>query len=106
MDSLPPGAILLAGAVLLPLLRGRGQQVALVTLPVLSFAHLLMLNPGTSLEINAFGCQLTLVHVDRLSFIWGIVFHIAAVVGALFALHVKDTLQHVSALVYLSLIHI
>ena len=100
MDSLPPGAILLAGAVLLPLLRGRGQQVALVALPVLSFAHLLMLNPGTSLEINAFGCQLTLVHVDRLSFIWGIVFHIAAVVGALFALHVKDTLQHVSALLY------
>ena len=47
MDSLPPGAILLAGAVLLHLLRGRGQQVALGTLPVLSFAPLLMLHPGT-----------------------------------------------------------
>lgn len=100
IDSLPPGVILMAGALLISLLRGRVQQTALLVLPVLSVIHLLMLPHGTSLTREAFGCQLTLVHIDKLSLVWGYIFHIAAFVSALYALHVKDTVQHVSALLY------
>lgn len=100
INSLPPGMVLIIGALLLSLLRGRIQQVALLVLPVLSALHLLYLPHGVSMTREAFGLQLTIVHIDGLSLIWGYIFHIAAFVSALYALHVKDTLQHVSALLY------
>ena len=100
ISSLPPGMVLIIGALLLSLLRGRVQQVALLVLPVLSALHLLCLPHDVSMSREAFGLQLTLVHIDGLSLVWGYIFHIAAFVSALYALHVKDTLQHVSALLY------
>ncbi|MFP6603632.1 MAG: Na(+)/H(+) antiporter subunit D [Pirellulaceae bacterium] len=100
INSLPPGMVLIIGALLLSLLRGRIQQVALLVLPILSALHLLYLPHGVSMTREAFGLQLTMVHIDGLSLIWGYIFHIAAFVSALYALHVKDTLQHVSALLY------
>ena len=48
IDSLPPGALLIVGALLFPALRGRLQQVWLVLLPVASFLHLLSLGEVTS----------------------------------------------------------
>ena len=100
INSLPPGMVLIIGALLISLLRGRVQQVALLILPVLSAIHLLVFPHGESLTREAFGLQLTMVHVDKLSLVWGYIFHIAAFVGVLYALHVKDTFQHVSALLY------
>ena len=100
ITSLPPGIVLMAGALLVALLRGRMRQVALLVLPVLSLIHLLLLPHGTALTREAYGVQLTLVHIDKLSLVWGYIFHIAAFVSALYALHVKDTVQHVSALLY------
>jgi multicomponent Na+:H+ antiporter subunit D len=100
ISSLPPGMVLIIGALLISLLRGRIQQVALLVLPVLSALHLLVLPHGVSLTREAFGLQLTMVHIDGLSLVWGYIFHIAAFVSVLYALHVKDTFQHVSALLY------
>jgi multicomponent Na+:H+ antiporter subunit D len=101
IDSLPPGMILIVGALIVPLLRGRLQQAALLLLPILSALHLVIFLPaGTSIGLEYFGYQLTPIHIDRLSLVWGYIFHIAAFVAALYALHVKDSVQHVSALVY------
>ena len=41
IDSFPPGLILIVGALLVPFLRGRGQQTWLLLLPLLSAAQLL-----------------------------------------------------------------
>jgi multicomponent Na+:H+ antiporter subunit D len=38
--------------------------------------------------------------VDRLSLIFGYIFHLAAFLTAVYALHVRDTVQHVSAMIY------
>lgn len=100
ISSLPPGMVLIIGALLISVLRGRIQQVALLLLPVLSAVHLLYLPHGVHLTREAFGLQLTMVHIDGLSLVWGYIFHIAAFVSVLYALHVKDTVQHLSALVY------
>ena len=40
MDSLPPGAILILGALLVPLLPGKLRQLYMLALPVVSFWHL------------------------------------------------------------------
>ena len=43
ITSLPPGIVLMAGALLVALLRGRMRQVTLLVLPVLSLIHLVLL---------------------------------------------------------------
>ncbi len=101
IEGLPPGLILILGGLLIPLLRGRWQAAATLVLPVLSFAQLLALDPGTSHHLELFGYQLTLVRVDRLSLVFGYVFHIAAFLGAVYAVHVRDGVQHCSAMMYI-----
>jgi multicomponent Na+:H+ antiporter subunit D len=100
IDGLPPGLILILGGMLIPLLRGRWQAVATALLPVLSFIQLLSLEPGSMYELELFGYQLTLVRVDKLSLVFGYVFHIAAFMGGVYALHVRDGVQHCSATLY------
>ncbi|MEM7480541.1 MAG: Na(+)/H(+) antiporter subunit D [Acidobacteriota bacterium] len=101
LATLPPGLLLIGGGLLLALLRGRIQRWALVILPLLSAWHLLSFLPeGTTVAYEIFGYELMPVRVDRLSLVWGYVFHLAAFVSALYAFHVEDTLQHVSGLIY------
>ena len=47
-----------------------------------------------------FDYSLTMVRVDKLSLLFGYIFHIAAFVSVIYALHVKDNLQHVTGLAY------
>ncbi|MCB9664069.1 MAG: Na(+)/H(+) antiporter subunit D [Alphaproteobacteria bacterium] len=101
LELLPPGALLVLLAPLLALLRGRALQVGLVALPLLSFAHLLLgFELGDVATVSVYGLELQPVRFDRLSRIWGIVFHLAAVITAIFSLGVKDRVQHVAALAY------
>jgi multicomponent Na+:H+ antiporter subunit D len=100
IDSLPPGLILIVGALVLPFLRGRVQAMAAVVLPGLGLAHLLTLEMGVWGHFDLFGYHLTLVRVDHLSFVFGLIFHIGALLTAIYSLHVRDTVQHVAAMVY------
>ncbi len=106
VEALPPGLILVLGALIIPFLPkgadGRdvlGKTVMLV-LPVLGFVQILLLPDGYSLTGTAFGLELELVRVDRLAKVWGYIFHIAALLSAIYALHVDDRLQHVTAVMY------
>ena len=101
IDSLPPGTLLLLGALVVPLVRGRLQAVYLLALPVLSFLHMLAMPHGEHLKIGLFDYTLTLSRVDKLSLVFGIVFHIAALLGVIYALHVKDNVQHVATFLYI-----
>ncbi len=61
MTDLPPGGLLILGALLFPVLRGRLRQAWLVLLPVASFLHLLSLGEGTLVQIERFDYALTFV---------------------------------------------
>ncbi len=100
IDSLPPGLILILGAMVIPFLRGKWQAAATVVLPALGFLQLLGLEPGTYFNLQLFGYDLTLVRVDRLSLVFGYVFYIAAFLGGIYALYVRDGVQHVATMVY------
>ncbi len=89
MSSLPPGAILMLGAPLLLLLRSKAAYGALL-LTILSFLHLLSLPGDLSVERTFFDIALNPVRVDRLSLMFGYVFHLAAFLSTLFALHVRE----------------
>lgn len=100
IDQLPPALILIVGSLLIPLLRGRLQSAYMLLLPVAGLAHLLGLNPGETCRIGIFDYSLTLVRIDSLSLVFGYIFHIAALLGVIYALHVKDNTQHVAGLFY------
>lgn len=91
---------MIVGALLLPLARGRLQSAFLVALPVLSFFHLLQFSPGTHGRIELFDYTLACVRVDKLSMVFGYIFHIMAILGCVYALHLRDRVQHGAGLVY------
>lgn len=102
MDELlkVPGIILILGGILYPLLRERVNKVWLLLLPILSFMQLLTMDIGYQWQVSIFEITLMPVRIDALSLVWGYVFHIAAFICVLYALHVDDQVQQVSGLIY------
>lgn len=86
-----PGIVLVLGAFLLPALPVGLRKVAMVALPALSYAHLLRIQdaPPSQRVLVLFGeFELVPVRIDALAMVWGHVFHIVAILGAIYALHV------------------
>ena len=95
--SIPPALIFLIGALLIPLLRGKIRSIFLLLIPVLGLVNLYFLPDGESVVLHLFDQNLTLVRVDALSRFFGILFHIAALVALIYSLHVKSTLEQMTA---------
>ena len=100
IGSLPPAAVMILGALLVPLLRGRARTGWVLLLPIASLAALLSLGEGEFGQVSIFSYELTLVRVDGLSRIFGWLFHIAALIGLIFARRGGSALEDASALVY------
>jgi len=100
VEWIHPGLVLIFGAVLVPFLKGRAKKVYLIALPGAALVCCLLSSEGTFGAISVLGFDLVFGRVDRLSLIFSYVFSIMAVVGCVYALHVKDDGQHVAALVY------
>ena len=98
--NLPPGLIIILGALLVPLFRGRAQALYMLALPVVSLVQVLGLPHGEFGQVSFLSYMLTTIRVDPLSLVFGIIFHIAAFLSVLYALHVKDSVQHVAGLIY------
>lgn len=98
-----PAAILLLGALLLPLVRGRIRSVLLLAVPLLVFARVCSLDVGTTHGVVHFlDWNLTFGRVDRLSQVFGYIMSLMCVLGSLYALHVKDSAQHTAAWCYVA----
>ncbi|MEZ5589688.1 MAG: Na(+)/H(+) antiporter subunit D [Gammaproteobacteria bacterium] len=100
IDGLNPAFILIVGGLLVPLLYGTLRKAFMLALPLLGIMQLWGLPYGEMGLIQIFDFQLVTLRLDQLSFIFTLIFFIAAFLGVLYALHVKDTIQHVAALVY------
>ncbi len=88
--SLHPFTVFLIGAVLAALTTGRVRAVVLLATPAIGLANLALAETGTTATLRIFDYTLTYLRVDRLSLLFGYLFHIAAFIGMVFALHVKD----------------
>jgi multicomponent Na+:H+ antiporter subunit D len=96
----PPGLLLVCGAFLIPLLRGRAKSALLLLLPLLALAAVHTAPEGARWGFSFLGHELSLLRVDRLSRVFGYIFSLIALIGFLFSLRVKDDLQHAAAMVY------
>jgi multicomponent Na+:H+ antiporter subunit D len=100
LTELPPFVPFFLGAMLASVTRGRLRAVILLAIPVLGGVHLLSIDAGVVWQMQFLDYTLTPYRVDRLSLLFGYLFHIAAFLGMLYALHLRDTLQQVSAMLY------
>jgi len=98
--SLPPFLIFVAGALLVPFFRGKWKGAYLLAIPVIGFWNLIHVPQGTHWIVAFLDYQLVLGRVDRLSLIFGYIFHLISFIAILYALHVKEDLQHMSGLTY------
>ena len=98
--SLPPGLLLIVAALAVPFLPDALRRAWTVVVPAAGLWALIVLEPGTYLAFTWFGAEFVPVRVDKLSLIFGYIFHIAAIISAIYALHVRDTVQHVAGMMY------
>jgi multicomponent Na+:H+ antiporter subunit D len=96
-----PGLIYLFGAALIPLLKGRVRQVYLVLIPVLALIAVTSMSTGQYGIISYAGKELIFGQVDRLSILFAYVFTLAGIISMIYALHVRDPGEHVSAFLYM-----
>ena len=103
MSSLPPFAPFFIAAALALVLHGRVRGLVLVALPILGAFNLYHLPDGALWQLSFLSNELEPVRVDRLSRLFGYLFHIAALLGIVFSLHLRDRFELVGALVYAGL---
>ena len=102
--DLPPFLIFFVGALLVPLVRGVPRYVLLLLVPVLGALNVWGIDAGLEIQTQVMGYTLTLVRADRLSLLFGYLFHLGAFIAIIYSLHLKsedrDTVQHMAALTY------
>jgi len=123
MSSLPPFVLFFVGALVVAFTRGALRKVLVLAIPIVGGLNLwLGVEPGVHLQLDLLGYTLTPYRADKLSLLFGYLFHLAAFLGFLYALHLGDGvpegsvaadageedvvgnanagLQHVSAMLY------
>lgn len=100
ISPLPPAAPFILGALLLPFLRGHVRRAVMLALPVLAFINLIHLPSGDSWTLSFLGQELVLARIDRLSLVFGYIFILIGLITTIYALHVEETVQNVSGMLY------
>ena len=101
MTELPPFVPFFIAALLALITRGWLRSLIMLATPLLGGLHLwLDVMPGINTTAHILQFELNLMRTDRLSLLFGYLFHIAAFIAAIFALSVRDTTQHVASLIY------
>lgn len=101
IEGLHPALLMLLGALLLSLLRGIWQKSASVLVPLMVLLRVAQMSPGSFGKIHFAGVDLVMFQADKLSLVFALVFAIMAVIGNIYAWHINDTGQRVSAFLYI-----
>jgi len=101
IDLFPPFLLFIAGALVLPFIpNGHARSLAAVITPIISAYVIWMMPEGMYGQFTLVGQELTLLRVDKLSTIFGLVFCLAAFLALIYAWHIRDTIQQTMALLY------
>ncbi|PCI65744.1 MAG: Na(+)/H(+) antiporter subunit D [Gammaproteobacteria bacterium] len=100
MIEIPPFVPFFIGGLIALLTSGVLRNFIMVSIPIISALHLWMVPDGIHLQFAFLEYQLQPYRVDKLSLMFGYVFHIAALIAIIYSLHVRDTMQQVAAMLY------
>ncbi|HSF94140.1 MAG TPA: Na(+)/H(+) antiporter subunit D, partial [Thermohalobaculum sp.] len=95
-----PFLIFFVAAALAYFTTGRLRGAIMLITPVLGALNLYLMPADTSMPVPLMDFTLEFMRMDRLSILFGYLFHLAAFLGVIFSLHVRDTTQHVAGLLY------
>ena len=95
-----PFLIFFIGALIAGLTRGQLRKIILLVTPIIGLVNLLTMDQSLTWTLQWLDLDLVLFNVDRLSFIFGVLFHVAAIIAIIFAWHVDDLPQQLAALLY------
>ncbi len=99
-NGLPPAFIFIVGGLLIPLFKGKVRAAYALLLPVLGFLNLLNLPMGASWVVPFLDFQVTLCRVDRLSLLFGYIYHLISLITIIYILHVKRSVEYVAGFLY------
>ena len=100
INSFPPAAIFIIGALFIPVLKGKIKSAFMLLLPVLAFFTLINTPEGNHWVFSLLDYNLIFCRIDRLSRLFCYIFILISFIGIIFALKVDDDLQHVAGLTY------
>ena len=115
MSELPPFVPFFIAAFLALGTRGHIRNLILLLTPVLGGLHLwfdvqpliamdsvapVVTETAPVFSYTILGYELQFMRVDKLSLLFGYLFHIASFIAIVYALHVRDTTQQVAGLIY------
>ena len=100
MIELWPAIPLFIAAIMASVTRGSLRAIIMLAAPLISAYAIFQLEPGDVFSVELMGLQLTPVRIDALSILFGYLFNLAALIGVIYALHVKDPMQDLAALAY------
>ena len=100
MLELPPFVPFFIGALIAAATRGWLRNAVMLAIPLLGAIHLWTIPEGIHLQFAFLDYQLMPYRVDRLSLLFGYLFHLAALIGIIYSLHVRDRVQQVAAMLY------
>lgn len=100
INTVPPALIFIVGALLIPFLKGRVKSAYLLFIPVLGMINLIQIPEGTHWVYRFMDYTLIFGKIDRLSLVFGYIFHVISFIAIIYALHVKDDIENVSGVVY------
>jgi multicomponent Na+:H+ antiporter subunit D len=101
IKPVPPAFLLILGALLIPLFRGRARPFYLLLISLFVLINLSLLEAGTGWVIHFLGYDLIFARVDRLSLAVAYIFAVIGFLAILYFLHTKNTGEQVAAFLYM-----
>ena len=99
-NQILPAALFIVGGLLIPFLKGRVKSCYMLLLPVAGLVNLIYMPMGSHLSFHFLDFDLVLLKVDRLSLLFGYIFHIISFITVIYILHVKDDVEYTAGFVY------
>jgi multicomponent Na+:H+ antiporter subunit D len=100
IDTVPPALIFIIGALWIPFIKGRLKNTYLLLIPVVGFINLINIPVGAHWSIQFLDYHLVFIKVDKLSLLFGYIFHLISFIAILYSWHLKDDLQYMASLIY------
>ena len=100
MIELPPFLIFFAAGLLAAISPSYVRATLTIIIPIISGFLLVNTGLGSYFSYQIYGYEGELFRLDELSRLFGYLFHIAAFIGGVYALHIKDRVQQVSVFFY------
>ena len=98
--DLMPALIFMVGGLLVPFFKGRAKSVYMLLIPVVGFLNLIHIPLGDHHQLVFGDFNLVLLHVDRLSLLFGYIFHIIAFITVIYILGFKNDVEYVAGFFY------